>query len=124
MKLFLVLALLISTNAFAAQRLTSKGISYFPTFGVGSTSSVSYTGAQGSVGILAQGGQTYELVRIYATTAAYIDIGANPNPSSAKMPIAANTELVVEVLSGHRIGALQQSAAGTLYVTRLPINKD
>lgn len=110
-------------DTYAAQRLSSKVESYLPVFGIQSTASVAYTGSQGSVGVQSLVGEKTVLVRVLTTSAAYLDIGANPNPSSAGVPIAANTEMVIEVLSGYRIGAIQQSSSGTLYVTKLKIYK-
>lgn len=123
--LLLIAAIVFGNQAFAAKPLTTRGISYMPVFGYDSTASVAYTGSQGSTSpINADDGAGTVLLRVLTTTAAYIDVGANPNPSSAKIPLPANTETIIEVVAGHRVGAIQQSSGGTLYVTRLKIFRD
>lgn len=123
--LSLLLALFIAAPAFAAQPLTTSRRAYLPVFGYDSTASVAYTGSQGSTSpIGANDGAATVLVRVLTTSATYIDIGTNPSPSSAKIPLPANTESIFEIVSGERIGAIQQSSGGTLYVTRLKIFRD
>lgn len=118
--IILAIAAIWASSAYASQKLDRNG-GYFPSFGYGSTTSVAYSGSQGSLPILAAGGAQYELVRIYTTSAAYIDIGAAPAAGSSKMPVAANTATIIEVISGQHIAAVQQSASGTMYITRLPM---
>lgn len=126
MKAFLlILGALLTAPAFAAQPLTTKGISYLPVFSYDSTSSVAFTSTQGSTSAInSANGEATILVRILTTSAAYIDIGTNPNPNTSKIPLPANTESIVEIVAGHRIGAVQQSSGGTLYVTRLKTIQD
>lgn len=124
-KTLLLLALIISTPAFAAKPLGVRGVSYLPVFGYDSTSSVAYTATQGSTAAIgANDGAATVLVRIYTTTAAFVDIGTNPNPTTTSIPLAANTETVLEIVAGHKVGAIQQSSGGTLYVTRLKTFQD
>lgn len=122
MKRLLFLSLILLSHEASAAKLVSHKIrQYFPVFGMGSTTSVVYTTAQGSVGFITPSdGAATELVRIYTTTAAYVDIGTNPAPTNASMPIPANTEMILEVLSGHKVGAVSSTGSGgNLFVTRL-----
>ncbi len=120
---FVLLAalLLISSPAFAAKLISTNEPAYLPVFGIGSTTSVLFTtAAQGSVSpMVPAGGSATELVRVFTTQNAYVAIGTDPNPTSADMVVVANTEMILEVLSGHRIGAKSQSVNGALYVTHL-----
>lgn len=114
------LLLFSSADGFAAKRLSNRGFSYLPTFGVGSTGSVSYTATAGATSYLPAGdGSATALVRIFTSTAAYLAVGANPTATTAGIPIAANTEMILEVPSNHKISAVQLSAPGNLYVTHL-----
>lgn len=65
------------------------------------------------------GGSATELVRLFVTQGAYIQIGTDPNPTSADMVLPANTEEIIEVLAGQRIGAKAQTVNGSLFVTHL-----
>lgn len=121
MKRLLLLALLLAPqDASAAKLISSKVRSYLPVFGIGATSSVLYSGTQGSVAITSDAGSDTELVRIFTTTATYIDIGTDPNPSEADMMLPANTEMILEIPSGYSIGAEDRtSGSGILSVTKL-----
>lgn len=121
MRYLVILLALISVEASASKRLNQRQpYSYYQSFGVGSTQSVTYTGTQGSVVIQSSGGEATELVRIFTTTAAFIDIGTTSAATIDDMPLAANGELIIELTNNEHISAVQATAGGSLYVTHLP----
>lgn len=116
----LVALALLPANGFAAKRLSNKYPSYFPVFGLGSTSSVAYTGAAGkSFSMLASDGAATNVVRVLTTTAAYIAVGSDPTATASDMLVPANTEIYLEILSGYKVSAVPLSSSGTLYVTNM-----
>ncbi len=118
--LLVSLLLFASVDGFAAKRLSNRGLSYLPSFGVGSTSSVAYTGSAASTfSMIAADGSATALVRLYTTTASFIAIGAAPIATSAGIPLAANTELILEIPSTYKISAVPQASNGLLYATHL-----
>ena len=120
MKYFLIALALFAPEAFAAKRLSRRAPVYFPSFGLGSTSSVAYTGTAGSsfewnpVG----GGDTV-LLRILTTSAAHIAVGTAPVATAADPILPANTEMILEILAGEKVSAVPVSANGTLFTTEL-----
>lgn len=120
MKLLLALLLLASPQAFAAKLVSQRALQYLPTFGVGSTSSVAYTGVPGtSFRWYATGGGPTTLLRILTTSAALIKVGDAPTAGASDMLLPANTEMILEVISGYRVSAAPLSTGGSLYVTEL-----
>jgi len=87
---------------------------------VGSTGSVAYSGTSGQTIYWnpTGGGQT-TLLRIITTSAAYISQGSNPTATANDIYLPANTELILEVLAGYRIAALQASGPGRLFATEI-----
>lgn len=117
------LLLFASADGFAAKRLSNRGYSYFPAFSVGSTSSVSYTSTAGKSFTMDNAdGNATTLVRILTTTASYIAIGTDPSPTSADIPLPANTEMIIEIPNHYKVGASMQSSTGFLYATHLKMN--
>lgn len=118
----LALVLLTSFEASAAKRLGGQGFSYFPSFGLGSTSSVAYTGTAGRTFALLSGvGEPTVLVRVLTTTAAYIAVGASPTAVASDMLLPANTETILEIPDGYKVSAVPLSSSGTLYATLLTV---
>lgn len=118
----LLLSLLLAvTPAHAVRRISDNGPDYFPAFSQGSVQSVSFTGTAGAVNIAASLGRANEIVRIFTTSKAYIAVGSGVTATAASMPIPAETEVTVEVPSGHRISAVSRGASGSgdLFVTHL-----
>lgn len=118
--LFIAGLFFASVNAQGAKLVSIKARQYLPVFGLGSTSSVAYTGAGGSsfqwnpVG----GGDTV-LLRIFTTTAAHIKVAASPTASAADPILPANTEWILEVPAGSKVGAVPVSTSGLLYSSEL-----
>lgn len=118
MKLLLALLLLATPNAHAAKLMSQKVRSYFPAVGLGSTSSVAFTGSGASSFTWeASGGARTMLVRVFATQSAYIEVGESPTPSSADPILPANTEMILEIPTRQKVGAAAVSSNGILYVT-------
>lgn len=118
-KLLALLALLVlPLHAQAAQRIDQY--TYFPSFGIGSTSSVAYGVAAGTTfAMIASDGNANALVRVFTTTAAYIAVGASPTATASGMLIPANTERIIEIPSGYKVSAAPLSSSGVLYSTLL-----
>lgn len=118
--IFILVGILLSCDSFAAKLVADRVPQYLPVFGIGSTSSVAYTGAGGTTGIIINDfGAVTETVRLLSTTASFIAIGANPTANSVSFPLPANTEEVLEILSGSKISAVPQSTSGTLFITHV-----
>lgn len=117
---FLAVLILFSSNAQAAKLVSERGLQYLPVFGLGSTSSVAFTGASGESFVWnATGGGGTVLLRIFTTQAAYIAHGTNPDATSADPILPANTEMILEIPSGEKISAAAVSTGGTLYTSEL-----
>lgn len=118
--ILLALLLLSSAEAFAAKRLSWKAPVYFPSVGLGSTSSVAYAGSAGSsFEWNPTGGGDTVLLRILTTTAAHIAVGTSPTATSASPILPANTEMILEVPAGSKVSAAPVSTAGVLWSTEL-----
>lgn len=104
----------------AAKRLSEFGADYAQVFGVGSTSSVSYTGTAGSsFSMIAAGGSATAVVRVLTTTAAYIAVGSAPTATASDMLLPANTEIILEIPTGNKVSAVPLTTSGTMYVTHM-----
>lgn len=120
MKLLLALLFLVSTEAHAAKLMSQKVRSYFPVLGMGSTSSVAYTGTAGSsFEWTPSGGASTILLRIITTTAAHIKVAASPTATTADPYLPANTEMLLEVPTGSKVSAIQNATGGFLYTTEM-----
>jgi hypothetical protein len=120
MKLLLALLLLVTSEAHAAKLVSQRALQYLPTFGIGSTSSVAYAGLPGtSFRWYATGGGPTTLLRLVTTSAALIKVGDAPTAGAADMLLPANTEMILEVISGYRVSAAPLTTGGSLFVTEL-----
>lgn len=81
------------------------------------TQNVSYTGTAGTI-TNAVGAQT-RVVRITATSDAFIVFGVNPTATSAGMLLTAGLTDYFHIAPGEKVSAIQSSASGTLYVTEM-----
>lgn len=120
--IFTAMLLSLQSDCFAAKLLSMEARSYLPYFGIGSTSSVVYTTAQGSVStrtVAPLVDSRTELLRILTTTDTYMAVGSDPIPTVANMVVPANVPIILEVLPTDRIGVIQKATAGALYVTRI-----
>ena len=83
--------------------------------------SVAYTGTAGSTSVWPPGANA---VLVWATTDAYVKVGAGVTATSASTPIPAYTPVLLNVPKGTgepwRVSALQISAGGTVYAK--PVN--
>jgi hypothetical protein len=77
---------------------------------------VSGTSAQSA----ATGGST-GYVRLLATTLCHIRGGANPTATTSNMPLAPYVPEYIMLTPGHKIAVIQNSAAGTLYITEVTV---
>jgi len=84
---------------------------------------VAYTGTAGNTGTWAPGPQ---LVWVFSTTAAYIEVGESVVATTASTPIPANTLVCFKVpvtVSGEwRVSAIQVASGGDVYAK--PGNRD
>lgn len=58
-------------------------------------------------------------VRLIATSACHVEFGASPTADSGDMYLAANREELFTIKPGQKVAVIQNSAAGTLYVTEM-----
>jgi hypothetical protein len=84
--------------------------------GTTQTVAVSGTSAQ-STAITASSGY----VRLFATTLCHIRAGSNPTSTTSNMPLAPYVPEYFAVSSGQKIAAIQNAAAGTLYITEVTV---
>lgn len=119
--ILIAVLLLASTEAYAAKLLSYRARQYFPAFGLGSTSSVAYTGAASGESFVwnAAGGGETALLRVFTTTAAHIAVGTDPDAGASDPILPANTEMILEVPAGYKVSAKPVSTAGVLFTTEL-----
>lgn len=86
-------------------------------FRLGTHQSVSYTGTAGTI-TNPVGAQTYA-VRVIATTAAHIAIGASPTATTSDVYMPAGIAEYFIINPGEKVSAIQSASGGTLHVTEL-----
>ena len=85
---------------------------------LGTHQSKAYTGTAGTI-TTAVGTHT-QVVRVYCTTAAFIEIGNSPTAVAAtSVPIAADTPEYFLISPGMKVSAIQSASGGNLHVTEL-----
>lgn len=86
-------------------------------FRFGATQKVAYTGTHGVIANAISAG--INVIRVWTTTLAYIQIGTAPVATNADIPIPANTPVFIVVPSGGtmKVSAIQDAAGGNLFVT-------
>lgn len=84
---------------------------------LGAHQSVAYTGTAGTI-TNAVGSYT-TAIRVVATSAAYIAIGAAPTATTADVYISAGIPEVFSCNPGEKVSAIQVSGNGALHVTEL-----
>ena len=89
-----------------------------PAFRLGTVQKVAYTGTAGTISN-AVGSQT-RMVRVVATTACYIVVGAAPTATTSHSYLPADTVEYLAVNGGSdKVSAIQVASGGTIYVTEL-----
>lgn len=89
-----------------------------PAFRYGATHKVAFTA--GAAGTIANGvDERCKLVLVWADVDCHIAIGAAPAATVNDKPLTAKVDTPVALTPGHKVSAIGQSAAGTLYVTEL-----
>lgn len=59
------------------------------------------------------------IVRLCATAACHVKLGATPTATASDMYLPANTVMYIEVAPGQKVAAIQNAAAGVLHVTEM-----
>lgn len=80
------------------------------------TISVAYTGTAGVSAALPAG-----VYRIWASTDAYVDVGASASAVATDMPITAETAEYIRIRPSYKISAIQQASGGTLFITPISL---
>lgn len=84
---------------------------------------VTYTGTAGSTDTWNSGP---ELVWVFATTAAYIEVGEGAVATTASTPVPANVPILIKVPGGTgapwRVSAIQVASGGSVYAK--PANRN
>lgn len=104
----------VTAHAFLLTALT-YGIApnLYPTSDTAAT--LSFGGSTFSGGIT----PSRRLVRVMATTVAFIAIGPAPTATTAGFPLAAGVPVVIALNEGDKVSAIRESVSGTLYVVEL-----
>ena len=84
----------------------------------GTIQKITMAGTAASVASSAFGSQT-EYVRLVSAVDFFVDVGANPTASSAKILITADQPEVFKVTPGEKIAGLNATNSAILYVTEL-----
>lgn len=79
--------------------------------------SVAYTGTAGTISNGVSTG--ISVIRVVATTAAYIKIAKTPTATSSDVYLPANLPEYFVVNEGEKVSAIQVSTGGTLHVTEM-----
>ena len=80
---------------------------------IGVTQNVSYTGTAG----VTTNAVNADVVRLCATTACYVKVGAAPTATTSDMYLPANQAEKFFITPGFKVSAIQASAGGTISVT-------
>lgn len=89
------------------------------TFKINLTQAVSYSTTTQSAAV----GTTTTKVRIWTSTDAFVKIGTNPTATSTdSMPISGGIPEYFDITPGQKVAFLQQSVAGTGYVSEVSKN--
>jgi hypothetical protein len=83
-----------------------------------STVSVAVSGTSAQSSALST---TTGYVRLLATTLCHLRFGSNPTATTAHMPLAPYVPEYFTITPGTKIAAIQNSAAGTLYITEVTV---
>lgn len=82
-----------------------------------SNQTVSVSGTSAAVATAFGAGTS--ILRLVSTTACFIKFGAAPTATASDMLLPANVVEYFGTTPGVKVAALQQSSAGTLYVTEM-----
>lgn len=67
-----------------------------------------------SLGPFGPAGAPYTVVRLMASTACFVAVGANPTAAATDVLLAPNVPEFIQVPAGQKMSVLAQSAAGTI----------
>jgi len=60
--------------------------------------------------VIEQNGTTpYKRVRLFADGVCHVKIGENPTATTTSMPLAAEADIYVDVIAGHRIAVIERT---------------
>lgn len=84
-------------------------------FGLGTSQALTFTGTSAQSAVV---GATTRIVRLVATQACFVSIGASPTAvANTSIYLPANTVQYVSITGGHRVAAIQATTTGSLYIT-------
>jgi len=82
---------------------------YHPPFKLGASQALDFTSTAASTGAASGFGSQTRAIRLAATAPCHVDVGLLPAADSTKALLHINTDLIVHVSPGERVGAIKTS---------------